>query len=412
VPLYIYLAFHNVHVPMQAPLSTVERFPFVTNDARKVADAMLLEADWGIGNVSVALQQAGRYEGSLFIVHTDNGGPGSHACNWPHRGGKFSFWEGGLRGLAFVSGALLPQEVRGTQFSGLAHIADWYRTIVEGIAGVSVPQGQTGPIEPDSHNLWPALIAGTSSPRTDVVHLPMPNQYANTTSDVRKCAKSADENGHGCAPSMRIGKYKLIHTWPGGDSLIELTPLSDSPVKYGQTKGIVRNGDQALGPHWKGYNQTRQKETCDPYCLFDVSTDLSESHNLADDPDLQSVIAQMEQRLQDEAATGFPVCSNPDVPKSTWKQLYLPIVCANVVKTSGYWLPVDWDGQAPPPAPPSPPASNCLSDMRAQCPWDQYPEPQVCRQCCKAAKKADLVPHCKPHDFNLYCNKTGSIELV
>merc|ERR1719198_1691998 len=135
----------------------------------------------------------------------------------------------------------------------------------------------------------------------------MPNQYVNTTDDVGKCAKSADESGHGCAPSMRMGNYKLIHTWPGGDDLIELTPLSDSPVPYGQTKGIVRNGDQALGPHWGHYNQTHQKETCDPICLFDVSVDLSESHNLADDPDLQDVIQQMQQRLKKEAKSGAPV---------------------------------------------------------------------------------------------------------
>lgn len=301
----------------------------------------------------------------------------------------------------------MPQAVRGTQFNGLAHLADWYLTIAEGIAGLSVESGSTGPIEPDSHNLWPALTSGSASPRNEVVHLPLPNQYVNTTDDV-KCAKSAAESGHGCAPSMRLGKYKLIYTWPGGDGLIELTALSDKPVKYGNTKGVVRNGDQALGPHWKGYEVTHQKETCDPYCLFDVSTDLGEDHNLASDSSFQETIAKMEKRLQEEAATGAPL--NDFVSKQTWKQLYLPIVCANVMKTGGYYLPADWDGGALPPAPPSPPPGGCHDEVREHCPWEQYPDSSTCRQCCHD-KKAQLVD-CKPKDFNAYCNKTVAMQFV
>ena len=45
-PLFIYLALHNVHVPMHAPADTVYRFSHVATDARKLANAMLLEADW------------------------------------------------------------------------------------------------------------------------------------------------------------------------------------------------------------------------------------------------------------------------------------------------------------------------------------------------------------------------------
>lgn len=37
--MFMYLAFHNVHVPMMAPLETVEKFPRITSDARKVASS-------------------------------------------------------------------------------------------------------------------------------------------------------------------------------------------------------------------------------------------------------------------------------------------------------------------------------------------------------------------------------------
>lgn len=79
--LYLYFAFHAVHVTrtncvpfrelaglcsssqkhpcaqvaMNAPLETVERFPHTPSDARKVTNAMLLELDWAVGNLSLAL---------------------------------------------------------------------------------------------------------------------------------------------------------------------------------------------------------------------------------------------------------------------------------------------------------------------------------------------------------------------
>lgn len=94
---------------------------------------MLAELDYGVGNVSDAVAAAGFSDRVVWLFSTDNGGPGSHACNWPLRGGKFSFWEGGVRGVAFVSSPLIPKARHGTQFDGLAHVSDWYRTVVEGI---------------------------------------------------------------------------------------------------------------------------------------------------------------------------------------------------------------------------------------------------------------------------------------
>jgi len=89
---YLYFAFHAVHVAMNAPLETVERFPHTPSDARKVTNAMLLELDWAVGNLSLALHARQMDARTVWIFHTDNGAPGSHGCNWPNRGHKFSFW--------------------------------------------------------------------------------------------------------------------------------------------------------------------------------------------------------------------------------------------------------------------------------------------------------------------------------
>ena len=77
---------------MNAPLETVERFPHTPSDARKVTNAMLLELDWAVGNLSLALHARQMDARTVWIFHTDNGAPGSHGCNWPNRGHKFSFW--------------------------------------------------------------------------------------------------------------------------------------------------------------------------------------------------------------------------------------------------------------------------------------------------------------------------------
>ena len=90
--LYMYLAFHNVHEPQQAPQETVDRMSLISMDMRKVTDASLAELDYGVGNITAMLDARGMTDRSVIIFHTDNGGPTSHACNYPFRGGKFTFW--------------------------------------------------------------------------------------------------------------------------------------------------------------------------------------------------------------------------------------------------------------------------------------------------------------------------------
>lgn len=84
---------------------------------------------------------------------TDNGGVGKKNAgnNWPLRGVKGNYFEGGIRGVGFVAGPLLSSNVQGTISTDLMHISDWYPTLVEGVANVTLNHTELGL---DGVNMW------------------------------------------------------------------------------------------------------------------------------------------------------------------------------------------------------------------------------------------------------------------
>ena len=81
---------------------------------------MLTALDEGIGNITATLKSTGMYDNSVMVLSNDNGGMsgsyGMGCCNcgtscgglnYPYRGWKDSFWEGGFRGVGFVHSPLL-----------------------------------------------------------------------------------------------------------------------------------------------------------------------------------------------------------------------------------------------------------------------------------------------------------------
>ena len=86
-------------------------------------------------------------------IATDNGAPSNlPASNWPYRGSKGSYFEGGVHAVGFIHSPLLPKSTRGTISNTFMHVSDWYPTIVQGIAGERV----TKPL--DGFNLWKRVM--------------------------------------------------------------------------------------------------------------------------------------------------------------------------------------------------------------------------------------------------------------
>ena len=99
-PLYMYLAFQDVHegcarpdkLGVQAPLATVELYNTTVLDVYKIHGAMLTELDYGVAEVVAALKAQGMWENTVLAFYSDNGGPLDHSTNFPLRGGKHTFF--------------------------------------------------------------------------------------------------------------------------------------------------------------------------------------------------------------------------------------------------------------------------------------------------------------------------------
>lgn len=230
--------------------------------------------------------------------------------------------EGGVRVAAFVSGPALPASVpRGSSWTGLSHTADWYRTLVEGVAGGTVPSN-TGPVPDDSHNLWRAITTMGTSPRTEVVH-----QLNNTFYDEHVSA-------------MRVGDYKLIRGEPGDDRTQYWPKNAAEPVPWGQSGGLTEPGTDHC--RVKAMPQQPAKGHCQPYCLFDVVNDPGEQIDLSGNAAYAGIIANISARL-DYLGSRAP---DPEIARAYNKTTFPSAVnafCAGLNKT-GFLEPANWEG--------------------------------------------------------------------
>lgn len=200
-PIFIHLAHQAPHGPYMAPKETILKYGAESADAsaciesdtsqcctanrksdtawmRQVYLAMVTSMDDGIGKVVETLKAESLYANTLIIFSSDNGGislnswkPGP-ASNGAVRGGKASYYDGGVRVVAFASGGALPGKARGTRRGGLMHIADLYATFgnpaLAGYDAADPRAAAAGLPPPDSIDMWPFLAGDAESPRLEV----------------------------------------------------------------------------------------------------------------------------------------------------------------------------------------------------------------------------------------------------
>ena len=307
-PLFLNYAPHLVHAPMQAPVSYLEKFAFISDPTRATYAAMVNMLDDVVGDVADALKARGMWENTLFLVWSDNGGPiytngSAGANNYPLRGGKVRFrsfpcvaafaqsvsqlppppqvsnWEGGVRTNAFLSGGLVPQAKRGTTHDDLIACWDWYASFCE-LAGVDPDDGAAAaaglpPI--DSVSQLPYIFGRNATPARTVVELGVPITPGQATQPFSYNIA----NGNVYVGGAVTKKWKLLvgaqfeSVWTG-PFYPNASRWDDVLVDCGG--GLPFPGRPPASPTLRG-------------CLYDMDNDPTEHENVADaNPDVVAAL--------------------------------------------------------------------------------------------------------------------------
>jgi arylsulfatase A-like enzyme len=136
-PFFLYLAHWGVHSPLQATRADYDAVGDIGPHSLRVYAAMIRALDRSVGRIMASLEAEGLADNTLIVISSDNGAPGYlglDGLNAPFRGGKGTFFEGGIR---------------------VPLLARWPARIAAG-STVTIPTGQV--------DIMPTLAAAAGAP--------------------------------------------------------------------------------------------------------------------------------------------------------------------------------------------------------------------------------------------------------
>lgn len=230
-PMFMMLAYTAPHVPIQPPadfLARVKSREPGISDKRAAIVALIEHMDYNIGKVIDELKKTSRYDNTLIIFVSDNGGQLEYgASNGIFRGEKGNMWEGGIRVAAIASW----KEVIGhpSENSSLLMHMDLFPTILS-LCGGAIPQDIDG-------KSFDSIIRGQGY-----------KEEARPLIWVRREGGSGSGNPY---YGVRYGKYKFVQNHPYEEMKLydmekderernELS-ASDYPEKTKKLKSILQS---------------------------------------------------------------------------------------------------------------------------------------------------------------------------
>jgi arylsulfatase A-like enzyme len=199
-PWFMFVPFHAVHTPVDAPAEYKQLYDGVKfhadpvkHESRLRMAAMVAQLDAKVGAFVAALDRTGQREKTLIIFTSDNGGiesvQNAYAGNVPHspfnsqnaplRGQKNTLFEGGTRVCAFACwpGKLKPSKITAPLYAG-----DWVPTLAN-LTGFQPTEDPKW----DGIDRWKVLTGEDAAPPARTIYI-----------------------GHPQGRSVRHGDWKLI----------------------------------------------------------------------------------------------------------------------------------------------------------------------------------------------------------
>jgi arylsulfatase A-like enzyme len=210
-PFFLYLSHYAVHTPIQVKENTLLKYKDAVPDKERghiypKYAAMIESVDQSLGSIVKKLEQLNLTDNTIIIFTSDNGGHGKWTSNYPFRGNKGNFYEGGIRvplifkwSKKIKSSQIIEDHVIGN---------DFYPTLLE-MAEI--------PLIPNQHidgiSLWSLLNAGKKIDRNELFwHFP--NYIGAGHPDPARPSSV-----------IRSGKWKLIENLENGE--VELYDLKN-----------------------------------------------------------------------------------------------------------------------------------------------------------------------------------------
>ena len=224
-PFFLYLSHYAVHTPIQAKEKILQKYKDADPDIERghiypKYAAMIESVDQSLGLILKKLEELNLSHDTIIIFTSDNGGHGKWTSNYPLRGNKGNFYEGGIRVPLIVkwSNKINSQQIIEDPVIG----NDFYPTILE-MAEISLIPSQ----HIDGVSLWPSIKSGKKIKRNRLFwHFP--NYIGAGHPDPSKPTSV-----------IRKGKWKLIENLENGEvqlfdlknDVSEKTDLSNKLIK-------------------------------------------------------------------------------------------------------------------------------------------------------------------------------------
>ncbi|MEL0604165.1 sulfatase [Pseudoalteromonas undina] len=245
-PFFAYVPYYTVHTPYQAVIDKVDKYHKKGIRSKREATyaAMVEHMDDNVGRILEMLSSEGLADNTVVIFTSDNGGYRMTSFPTPLRGGKGSYYDGGLRVPLIIR---WPEKVK----PGLDHTpvinADFYPTLVN-ITKSKQPNQVLDGVDLTKHLLGKKRIAE----RDLFWHFPIYLQAHNGLTDQGQDPLFRTRPGS----AIRSGNWKLIQYFENNDfELYDLTNdsaeknnlASEKPSKVAELKIKLQTWQQRIG---------------------------------------------------------------------------------------------------------------------------------------------------------------------